>query len=444
MIDMDTAPVSTTLANTEGLTSVHCTLGHPGKPLIQYALMVDAGSTGSRIHVYRFNHCKESPELEDEIFLPTKPGLSSYPDDPEEAAKSLDILMDLALKSVPVSLHKCTPVAVKATAGLRLLGQVKSERILKAVRHRFETVYPFPLVARDGVVIMDGKDEGVYAWITVNYLLGNLKGSTKHPTAAIFDLGGGSTQIVFEPSFIDGDQLAEGEHKYQLKYGDHTYMLYQHSYLGYGLMEARKQIKEYMWKLHREGSDVDTSDKIAHPCFPQNYSEPWSALGESAHSPVELYGTAAGHAQCRTITEHILNKNKECLLTPCSFDGAYQPSLATTFDEHDIYAFSYFYDRTQPLGMPSEFSIKDLRILTDRVCSAEVDKFEHVPGALEELAADPTYCMDLSFIYGLLHYGYEIPEDRMVKIAKKINDVETGWCLGAAIAVLDEVSWCEE
>ena len=61
------------------------------KPLIQYALMVDAGSTGSRIHVYKFNNCGPTPELEDEIFQMTEKreggsGLSSYKGDAEGAA----------------------------------------------------------------------------------------------------------------------------------------------------------------------------------------------------------------------------------------------------------------------------------------------------------------------------------------------------------------------
>ena len=42
---------------------------------------------------------------------------------------------------------------------------------------------------------MKGEDEGVYAWITTNYLLGKIGGPDKTPTAAIFELGGGSTQM---------------------------------------------------------------------------------------------------------------------------------------------------------------------------------------------------------------------------------------------------------
>src|SRR5690349_300176 len=34
----------------QSLSSPHCKQAQPGKPLIQYAIMLDAGSTGSRIH----------------------------------------------------------------------------------------------------------------------------------------------------------------------------------------------------------------------------------------------------------------------------------------------------------------------------------------------------------------------------------------------------------
>lgn len=64
------------------------------------------------------------------------------------------------MKSVPNKLKGCSPVAVKATAGLRILGPEKSGKILEAVRHRLETAYPFPVVSGSGVEIMEGKDEG--------------------------------------------------------------------------------------------------------------------------------------------------------------------------------------------------------------------------------------------------------------------------------------------
>jgi len=123
--------------------------------------MVDAGSTGSRIHVYRFNYCGPSPFLEDEIYREVKPGLSFYSEDPEAAADSLDPLFQVAVNTVPASLQSCTPIVVRATAGLRLLGFEESEAILRAVTNKIQTQYPFLLPKNDGVIVMDGKDEGI-------------------------------------------------------------------------------------------------------------------------------------------------------------------------------------------------------------------------------------------------------------------------------------------
>lgn len=142
-------------------SSSHCIKPYGSKPLVQFALMVDAGSTGSRIHVYKFNNCGPSPALENEVFVQTIPGLSAYADEPEEAAKSLDVLMQAAVENVPIHLRRCSPIAVKATAGLRLLGDEKSESILRAVHHRLKHHYPFPILKKDGVSIMDGRDEGM-------------------------------------------------------------------------------------------------------------------------------------------------------------------------------------------------------------------------------------------------------------------------------------------
>lgn len=142
------------------IMSSHCKVAYPGRPLIQYVLMLDAGSMGSRIHAYKFNYCNATPELEDEDFGHVEPGLSSYGEDPEAAAQSLDRLLEVGLRSVPKYLHSSTPIAVKATAGLRLLGDEKSNKILAAVRRRIELHYPFPIIKEQGVAVMDGAEEG--------------------------------------------------------------------------------------------------------------------------------------------------------------------------------------------------------------------------------------------------------------------------------------------
>jgi len=421
------------------------------KPLVQYVLMIDAGSTGSRIHVYKFHNCYESPTLEHETFEQIKPGLSSYANSPQKAAESLDALLDIAVAEIPKELQSCTPLAVKATAGLRLLGEEQAQAILDAVEQRIHEKYPFPLQHRDGVIIMEGKDEGVYAWITTNYLLGNyshrvillipgnIGGHERKSTAAVFDLGGGSTQIVFEPEFsVPANKLAPGDHEYILTFAGHTYTLYQHSHLGYGLMEARKSIHNHIHRSAYTESNVD----IINPCLPPHMSKEVDLHG----AKVRMVGpTHASPLQCRAIAETILNKTAPCALVPCAFNGIYMPKLSEAFPAtNDVYLFSYFYDRTQPLGVPTSFSLHELRYLTQQICSGQDawDAFEAIPGAMKALSEiGPEWCLDLNFMDALLVTGYEFHLERGVKSVKKVNGNEVGWCLGASLPLLERKGW---
>jgi len=115
---------------------------------------------------------------------------------------------------------------------------------LDAVFQAFKTT-GFLLAPRDrSVMVMDGKDEGPYAWLTVNFLLGTIgnKEST-HKTAAIIDMGGGSTQIVFVPDDATVLGNAPVENLYSTSFRGVPYTMYQNSHLELGLKEAAAAAK---------------------------------------------------------------------------------------------------------------------------------------------------------------------------------------------------------
>lgn len=68
-----------------------------------YSIVLDAGSTGSRIHIFKFREQGSQLQLLSDGFHQLKPGLSAFPDDPQKAAESLKPLMDEALTEVPQS-----------------------------------------------------------------------------------------------------------------------------------------------------------------------------------------------------------------------------------------------------------------------------------------------------------------------------------------------------
>ena len=56
------------------------------------------------------------------------------------------------------------------------------------------------LVENDAVSMLDERDEGLFAWYTVNFLLDKLHNISE--SIAILDLGGGSTQVTFSTNDI--------------------------------------------------------------------------------------------------------------------------------------------------------------------------------------------------------------------------------------------------
>lgn len=164
------------------------TMGDGDVNNLKYAVVIDAGSTGSRVHIFKFSKARKGDlELESDDFDQLKPGLSAYADEPEKGARSLKPLLERALKAVPDGLHSSTPIMVGATAGLRLLPDGKADVILEHVKS-FLKEYPF-VAGKDAVTILSGQSEGAFAWLTLNYLLGNL-GKPYDETVAAIDLGG--------------------------------------------------------------------------------------------------------------------------------------------------------------------------------------------------------------------------------------------------------------
>ncbi|KAL8227177.1 hypothetical protein R6Q57_017009 [Mikania cordata] len=221
----------------------------------RYAVIFDAGSSGSRVHVFCFDQNLDLVHIgkELEVFEKLKPGLSAYATNPKEAAYSLLPLLQKAENVVPQHMHKNTPVKIglsdfydqRATAGLRQLGVDASERILQAVKD-FLKVKSSLKSKDDWVTVLDGTQEGAYLWVAVNYLLKNI-GEEFSDTVGVIDLGGGSVQRAYaisEANAANAPRIPSAEDtcvKEMLLMGT-KYYLYVHSYLNYGLLAARAEI----------------------------------------------------------------------------------------------------------------------------------------------------------------------------------------------------------
>ncbi|KAI3638846.1 hypothetical protein MIR68_003344 [Amoeboaphelidium protococcarum] len=504
---------------------------------LTYGIVIDAGSTGSRIHVYKFCvNDNASLRLLNETFDYLTPGLSHYSDDPRLAALSLKPLLETAVQDIPKHQQSCTPLIVRATAGLRLLEGNKADMILKAVYQYLRSEWPFYMMKEvhnsaasgggsnsNAVGIMDGKDEALYAWMTVNFLMGKLNESASQltvqgqATIGIMDLGGGSTQIVFQPNFHDPSLITSiepqcsvpplnivkdpkqedacGDYYEEKVISNREFVLYQYSYLGYGLMEARKQVnkividtpslqvkdkslvKKYTASLGTKSDGVDLQAVFINPCMPESYTE-IVKQSQNQKSSILMVGAKSdqkSYEQCSDIIRRLFDK-KTCTYQPasCSFNGIFQPHLQQSFTDLDgaeLYAFSYFYDKTRMIlhldsdkDSHAEWTVRDVQQLAHVICNPKSvstigisdhlwshfgGRDEFISHAMSLMTASqkktqnsklgkymPELCLDLTYIFHLLHTGYGLDPRQKLIIRKKINGIETGWSLGAALELV--------
>ncbi len=176
-----------------------------------WGIIIDAGSSGSRVHVFSWERGRTLETVREVSRLKRTPGLSSY-HDPTHAAESLHKLLLHAHSIVPRLCEAQTPVYLFATAGLRLTAPNRRQAILKSVRELLQsTPYAF---SDKNARMLDGGEEAEYDWLSVNVALKSLTGDTEIltegysnrgsdtsqdlPTVGVIDLGGASSQIAFE------------------------------------------------------------------------------------------------------------------------------------------------------------------------------------------------------------------------------------------------------
>ncbi len=402
----------------------------------RHAIVLDAGSTGSRVHVYEFQCCGDKlVMLADELFEEVKPGLSSFEKDPMAAAWSLKPLLEKALERIPSFLHACTPLVLKATAGLRLLPERIVNEILTNVRSWLQT-HPFLLAPHDDsdkapVSVMDGSEEGVLAWVTVNFLnkaIGHLTDINVKDSSIVMDLGGGSTQIVFavKDAATNKERTKYYEHPeyyYELKFHRNTHHLYQHSYLGYGLMEARKAIKNKF---------VQTRYRPEHTfaCMASGYKE-------ILNKKDDIVGDSGGFDRCLGVILGIFDKEALCPMKPCSFNGIHQPTISKNSQgQHPpVVAFSYFYDRLIPLGLTSPMTPFQIKEKASEICSTNPNGSSQMSRLLKK---NPQWCLDATYMYALLVHGYGLDLNTSITVTKQIAGFEAGWALGSALKLLEQ------
>jgi apyrase len=405
-----------------------------GKGKERCAVVIDAGSTGSRVHVFKFEGEGEELTLLDSTFKAIEPGLSSFASDPEAAGKSLIPLLEEAKAFVPDGISKETTVELRATAGLRMLEPREVHRILEEVTAVLQT-YPFK-VLDDSVSVMEGSDEGVFMWVSTNYYLGNI-GKVAEETASVIDLGGGSVQRAFAINDAVPESVSEDSVR-TISAGGKAYTVYVHSYLGYGLKAARLNF------LRPFDSVQD-----GHPCINQGYLGRYHYVDENVAVKSDE-NEPANVDKCVTAIEREMHLDEDCgVEKQCFFDGIWNGGQGGG-NEHN-YVSSYIVDIARDVGViPREstksiVSLENFRQAAERVCSMDYDQIKaNYSFYLNNDSDIPFICMDTIYSYVLLKEGFRLRQDKDFTVVKQFEykgkQVEAAWPLGAAIHTIGKHS----
>uniref|UniRef100_A0A3Q0R2G3 Ectonucleoside triphosphate diphosphohydrolase 6 n=1 Tax=Amphilophus citrinellus TaxID=61819 RepID=A0A3Q0R2G3_AMPCI len=342
----------------------------------QFGIMFDAGSTGTRIHVFKFQmEDKGAPTLAHETFRAIKPGLSAYADEPQQCAAGIVELLEVAKSSIPPLYWTSTPVVLKATAGLRLLPGQKADQLLDRVRHTSPDL------------------SGLH--------------SAHSPTVGMLDLGGGSTQITFSPQDEKTIQTSPIDHIRSFQMFSNTHVVYTHSYLGLGLMSARLTILGGV-----DAPPLGGSTELVSPCLAPEYSGSWE------HADITY--TVKGQRTGEPVYEACLSRVEKVL---------YQKvTEASGVANMDFYAFSFYYDRAVDIG-----AIGGETLLP--CCPPAAPQIIRLLEASGTIGC-PFLCLDLVYISVLLQeLGF--PPQKQFRLARTINQVETSWALGATFHYME-------
>ncbi|PWN25530.1 hypothetical protein BDZ90DRAFT_243024 [Jaminaea rosea] len=367
----------------------------------RYAILVDAGSSGSRLQVYSWKEpsvtreerlrkgkkMKVLPKVEKgtqegsgrEWQWKVEPGISSFAGHTADLGRYLEPLFAHALEVVPPHLVASTPVYVMATAGMRFLSSSDQSAIIAATCDFLTSRTPFNLQGScsDHVQVISGHEEGLLGWIAINYLMdgfhfkpdedaksidvaGGLQPSKGRSTYGFLDMGGASTQIAFEPSrkaLSAAEKTSDSatdtmpgtaeeeltQVKLKLLDGtDVTHDVFVTTFLGFGTNKARERYEE---ALIRNSTGVSLQD----PCLPTG-----AITSSSSHT---LTGTGS-FTSCLHSLSPLLDKSAPCAQPPCLFHGIHVPPIDFSlnhfigvseywFSSHDVFQLGGAYDYVQ-------------------------------------------------------------------------------------------------
>lgn len=406
----------------------------------RYGVILDAGSSGSRVYVYKWKSAKavkakgdskalsSLPEIKTDKDWRKKvhPGVSTFGTKPELVGPDhLKELVDFALDIVPKDEVANTPIFLLATAGMRLLPEHQRSAVLDHICSYFQTTTNFQLPDCGlHIQVIPGETEGLYGWIAANYLLGGFDAPGEHDhgkghhTYGFLDMGGASAQIAFAPNTTEAEKHANDLKLLRLRKVNGEpleYGVFVTTWLGFGANEARRRYVEHLLEAY------PSSQELPDPCLPhgllvnQTGQEIGKGASELLRPTPHLLGTGV-FPECLKSTYPLLEKEKACADPPCLLDGVHTPAIDFDVNHfvgvseywhttHEVFAMAHkdkAYDFVTYQKQVTDFCSRDWR---DIVADVKEEKWGH---KVDEKTVEEV-CFKASWLINMLHDGIGVP-----------------------------------
>ncbi|CAM2117938.1 unnamed protein product [Caretta caretta] len=418
---------------------------------LNYGIVVDCGSSGSRVFVYFWPPHNGNPhdlldvkQMRDRSSQPVvkkiKPGISVLATTPDQASHYMRPLLSFAAAHVPVTKHKETPLYILCTAGMRLLSERQQAAILEDLVRNVPLEFDF-LFSESQAEVISGKQEGVYAWIGINFVLGEIR--SRGGGGCDDHCGPGGSGRVPE-TFSSPQQeeaakslLAEFNLGCDVQHTEHVYRVYVSTFLGFGGNFARQRYEELMLNQTRahnrlQGQQTGTSAEtpFLDPCLPVGLEDTVEEGGQTLH----VRGRGDWQACAQLLHPLLAGVNG----SQASLTHTYQAPI--DFNNSEFYGFSeFFYCTEDVLRLGGRYHAPSFTRAAQDYCSLSwsvlTQRFQE---GLYSPHADQHrvkyQCFKSAWMYQVLHEGFHFPLDySSLHTAQLVYDREVQWTLGAIL-----------
>ncbi|XP_054721476.1 ectonucleoside triphosphate diphosphohydrolase 1-like isoform X2 [Uloborus diversus] len=333
-----------------------------------------------------------------------------------------------------------TPLFFAATAGMRLLYLTNPTRAAKILEQLNDHLNETGLDVK-AIEVITGRDEGIYGWITANFLKETLEFPQKtdpwEPTTyGALDMGGASMQIAF--AIPENEVNASTPDVQSMKLYGQTHNVFSHSNLCFGRDEANRRLRFFLAKNPSDTrvydpctptgyeQNVTGSDLFSQPCTESTTLQEMLAQDPTIVKKNYTFVGTSDYAACRGNVSMLLNdqlcndkKFKECF-----------KKLDNIPSDQKYLAFATYFYTTNFLNV-TKSSLEEYRAVAENFCRKNITEVHDIDNS----TFVTQYCFNALYIHEVLVNGLGFTNSTWenLQFVDKIQRVSVGWTLGYMI-----------